>query len=201
MKTKRLLWLVLIVALIITIALIALEQYYVAVALIMGTLIMRHREIWSLIRTRKLPPVDERVRENTGKAIRNGFIYFAAATAFLMLPFSVILTAGPDTIHVLTGLFLSAGLVYLLSYLFYDRVEPKIAERRLKVLKTFLLIAGISVGAFIISVFLHNALSGLFGVEEPVFFCIAVFIAPLALVVGLIGSLALFIVGLAAKSS
>jgi hypothetical protein len=201
MNTKKLLWAVLIIAVVITIALIAIEQYYVAVALIIGTLIMRHRELWSLIRTRKLPPVDERVRENTGKAIRNGFIYFAAATAFLMLPFGVILTEGPDTVHVLAGLFLSAGLVYLLSYLFYDRVEPKVAERRLKMLKTFLLIAAISVGAFIISVFLHNALSGLFGVEEPVFFCIAVFVAPVALAVGLVGSLVLLIMGLAAKSS
>ena len=99
MKTKRLLWIVLIVALVITIALIALEQYYVATALIVGTLIMRHRELWSLFSKGKLPPVDERVRENTGKAIRNGFIYFAAATAFLMLPFSVILTEGPDPVQ------------------------------------------------------------------------------------------------------
>jgi hypothetical protein len=199
MKTKRLFWAVLVVALIMTIVLIFLEAYYVAVALIVGTLIMRHREIWSLIRKRQLPPVDERVRENTGKAIRNGFIFFAAATAFLMLPFSVILTRGPDT--VLSGLFLSAGLVYLLSYLFYDRAEPKIEEGRLRILKTFLLIAGISLGTFIISVFLHNALSGLLGVEEPVFFCIAVFVAPLALAVGLVGSLVLFVMGLVSKPS
>ena len=66
MKTKRLSWIVLIVACVIAIALIALEQYYVVIALIIGILIMRHRELWSLIRTGKLPPVDERVRENTG---------------------------------------------------------------------------------------------------------------------------------------
>ena len=63
-------------------------------------------------------------------------------------------------------------------------------------LKTFLLVAGISLGAFIISVFLHNALSGLFGVEEPVFFIIAVIISPLAFAVGLIGSLVFFVKGL-----
>ena len=200
MKTKKLLWVVLITAVVVTIILIALEQYYVAVALIIGTLIMRHRELWSLIKKRKMPPIDERVRENTGKAIRNGFIFFAAATAFLMLPFSVILTEGPDTVHVLGGLFLAAGLVYLLSYLFYDRAEPKMEERKLSMLKTFLVIAGISLATFIISVFLHNALSGLFGVEEPVFFCIAVFVAPLALAVGLIGSLVVFIMALAGKS-
>ena len=201
MRMKKLFWAVFIVALIMTIVLIFVEAYYVAAALIVGTLIMRHREIWSLIRKRKLPPVDERVRENTGKAIRNGFIFFAAATAVLLLPFSVILTRGPDTVHVLSGLFLSAGLVYLLSYLFYDRAGPKMGERRLRMLKIFLLIAGISLGTFIISVFLHNVLSGLWGIEEPVFFCIAVFIAPPALVVGLIGSLVLFVMGLVSKPS
>ena len=201
MKTKRLFLVILIVALVMTIILISLKAYYVAVALIVGTLIMRYRELWSLLKRRKLPPVDERVRENTNKAIRNGFIFFAVATAFLMLPFSIILTEGPETVHVLSGLFLSAGLVYLLSYLFYDRAEPKMEERRLRMLKTFLLIAGIALGTFIISVFLHNALSGLFGVEEPVFFCIAVFVAPLALAVGLIGSLVVFIKGLVSKPS
>ena len=200
MKTKRLFLVILIVALVMTIILISLKAYYVAVALIVGTLIMRYRELWSLLKRRKLPPVDERVRENTNKAIRNGFIFFAVATAFLMLPFSIILTEGPETVHVLSGLFLSAGLVYLLSYLFYDRAEPKMEERRLRMLKTFLLIAGIALGTFIISVFLHNALSGLFGVEEPVFFCIAVFVAPLALAVGLIGSLVLFIKGLLGRN-
>ncbi len=201
MKTKRFLWVVFVVALVITVLLIALEQYYVAVALVVGTLIMRHREIWSLIKTRKLPPVDERVRENTGKAIRNGFIFFAVATAVLLLPFSVILTEGPDTAHVLGALFLAAGLVYLLTYLFFDRAEPKMTEGRLKMLKTFLLLVGISVGVFIISVFLHNALYGLFGVEEAVFFIIAVIVSPLALAVGLIGSLVVFIMGLAGRSS
>jgi hypothetical protein len=162
---------------------------------------MRHRELWSLIKERKLPPIDERVRENTGKAIRNGFIFLAVAIAILLLPFSVILTEGPDTVDVLASLFLSAGLIYLLSYLFYDRAEPKMTERRLKVLKTFLLIAGISLGVAIISIFLHNFIYSIFGVEEPVFFGISVFIAPLALAVGLIGSLVIFIVGLAGKSS
>lgn len=198
---KKLSWTILVAALVVTVFLIAVEAYYVAVALVVGMLIMSHRELWSLIRKRKLPPVDERVKENTAKAVRNGFIFFAAATAILMLPFTVILTEGPDTVQVLAALFLSAGLVYLLSYLFYDRAEPGMTEKRLKLLKKFFWVVGMSVGAFIISVFLHNALGGLFGIEEPVFFIIAVIIAPLALVVGLIGSLVLFIIGLVGNSS
>ena len=169
--------------------------------------------MWSLLRRRKLPPLDERVRENAGKSIRNGFIFFLLASAFLMLPFTVKLIEAPDTVHVLGGLFISAGAVYLLSYLFYDRVEPKLGERGLKMLRIFLLVAGISLGAFIISVFLHNAIYGLFihffgadfwdriGIsEEPVFFIIAVFVCPLAFAVGLIGSLVLFIKGLFSKT-
>jgi len=201
MKTKRLFLAVSITALIVAIVLISLKAYYVAVALAVGTLLIGHRELWSLLRRRKLPPIDERVRENTGKSIRNGFIFFVLATAFLMLPFSVRLIEGPDTVHVLGGLFISAGAVYLLSYLFYDRVGPGLGDRGLKLLKTFLLVAGISLGAFIISVFLHNALSGLFGVEEPVFFIISVFICPLGFAVGIIGSLVIFIKGLFSKTS
>jgi len=125
-----------------------------------------------------------------------------------MLPFSVTLIMNPDTVHVLGGLFLSGGTVYLLSYIYYDRVEPKLDERWLKMLKTFLLVAGISLGAFIISVFLHNAIYGLFihwfGVDfwdrigiadEPVFFSIAL-LSIVAFAVGIIGSLVIFLKGL-----
>ena len=200
MKTKRAFLAVSITTLIVAIILISLRAYYVVVALIVGALLIGHREFWSLIRKRKMPPIDERVRENTSKSIRNGFIFFAIATAFLMLPFSVRIIETPSTVHVLGGLFLSAGAVYLFSYLFYDRVESRLDERGLKMLKTFLLVTGISLGAFIISVFLHNAISGLFDIEEPVFFFIAVFISPLAFAVGLIGSLVIFIKGLLSKA-
>lgn len=196
MKTKRLLWVVSITALILVVVLISLRAYYVAVALVVGMLLIGHREFWSLITRRKLPPFDERVRESISKSVRNGFIFFALALACLMLPFSTILTSEPSTVHVLGGLLLSGGVVYLLSYLFYDRAAPGLDERKLKMLKTFLLVAGAAAGAFIISVFLHNALSGLFGVEEPVFFSIAVFVSPLAFAVGIVGSLVLFIIGL-----
>ena len=201
MKTKRIFLAISITALIVAIILISLRAYYVTIALVAGTLFIGYREFWSLIRRKKLPPIDERVRENTGKAIRNGFIFSAIASAFLMLFFSVNITVTPDIVHVLGGLFLAVGVVYLLSYLFYDRVEPKLDKRGLKMLKIFLLVAGISLGAFIISAALHNAMSALFGIEEPVFFFIAVIIAPLAFAVGLIGSLVVFITGLFSRVS
>jgi len=67
---KKFSWTIFILALVITIALIALEQYYVAIELVVGTVIMMHRELWSLLTKRKLPPVDERVKENTSKSPR-----------------------------------------------------------------------------------------------------------------------------------
>ena len=201
MKTKRVFLSVSITALILTIILISLKAYYVVIVLIAGTLLIGHRELWSLVTRRKLPPFDERVRENISKSVRNGFIFFAIAIAFLMLPFGTILIEDPSVVHVLGGLLLSGGIVYLLSYLFYDRAEPKLDERGLKMLKTFLLVAGISLATFIISVFLHNALGALFGIEEPVFFIIAVFVAPLAFATGLIGSLVMFIKGLLSTPS
>jgi hypothetical protein len=199
MKTKRAFLAVSITALIVVILLISLEAYYVVVALVAGLLVIGHRELWSLLKYRKLPPVDERVRQSSGRAVRNGFVFFAVATAFLMLAFTVNKTANPDIVNVLGGLFFSAGVVYILSYFYYDRAEPNLGERGLKMIKTFLLLAGISLGAFIISIFLHNVISGLLGVEEPVFFVIAVIISPLALAVGLIGALVIFVKGLISK--
>ena len=196
----RLFLAVAITALVLAVILISIKAYYVAIALVVGTLIIGHRELWSLIRKKKLPVMDERVKENVGKSVRNGFIFLVMALAFLMLPFSARLIDNPDTVHVLGGLFLSGGMTYLLSYIFYDRAGPGLSERGGRVLKTFLIVTGVSVAVFIISVVLHNVLSGLLGVEEPVFFIIAVFLAPLALAVGIIGSLVMFIKGLFNKA-
>ncbi|MDD5323687.1 MAG: hypothetical protein PHD43_24420, partial [Methylococcales bacterium] len=89
MKTKGIFWTIFITALVLTIILIFVKAFYAAIALMVGTLLIGYPELWSWITKRKLLPVDERTRENTGRAIRNGFIFFAAASAILMLFFSV----------------------------------------------------------------------------------------------------------------
>ena len=61
MKAKKIFMAVSITALVLTIILVSARAYYVAVALFVGTLLMGHREIWYLLRRRKLPPIDERV--------------------------------------------------------------------------------------------------------------------------------------------
>ena len=207
MRAKKIFWAVAIEALDVAIVLIALEAYYVVVAFVVGLLLMGYREIWSLLRRRKMPPIDERVRENTGKSVRNGFIFFVLAIAFLMLPFSVRLVEEPDTVQVLGALFIAAGAIYLFSYLYYDRVEPRLMEKRLKLFKTFMLIAGISLGAAIISIFLHNAIYAMamhfWGAdfEEPVFFIIATIICPLGFAVGIIGSVVIYLKALFGKAA
>jgi len=65
-------------------------------------------------------------------------------------------------------------------------------EKELRRLKKFLQVAGIAAGACITSVILHNAVSAVLGLEEPVFFVIAVILSPGAIAVGLIGSLVIF---------
>ncbi len=84
-------------------------------------------------------------------------------------------------------------LVYMVrkkkANLFHDQVEPEIAERRLKKLKTFLLVAGISLAVGIVGVILHNALYGLFEIEEPVSLVIALvglYVFVIATIVGLV---------------
>ena len=56
-------------------------------------------------------------------------------------------------------------------------------------LRKFLLTMGISAGAFVVSVVAHNAVSAWFGIEEAVFFVIAVFLCPAAFLVGAVGSI------------
>ena len=52
-------------------------------------------------------------------------------------------------------------------------MEPKLAERRLKRLKAFLLVAAISFAGGIVGVIVHNVLYGLSEIEEPFSFIIA----------------------------
>jgi len=201
MKMRTALLAAFVVALVLIVLLVSLREYYVAIALTVGAVILTRRELWYLMKKRKLPPFDERVRENMKKSARNGFIFFAAASAALMLFYTInlVYVTNRHPVQIMSALFLAGGLVYLLSYVFYDRVEPKLDEKELRRLKAFLQVAGIAAGACIASFILHNVVAGLLGIEEPVFFVIAVILSPVAIAVGLIGSLVIFARGLVRK--
>jgi len=82
--------------------------------------------------------------------------------------------------------------------IFHDQMEPKLAERRLKMLKTSLLVAGIAFAMFWISILVQVVvLVGIFGQPEeegPVVFYIA-FFSFLLFVIGTIGGLGIFLKG------
>jgi peptidoglycan/LPS O-acetylase OafA/YrhL len=61
------------------------------------------------------------------------------------------------------------------------------------VLKHFLLLAGSSAAGFAVFVLFHNIVSGLFNIEEAVFFILATIVCPLGFLVGTIGTIALTI--------
>jgi hypothetical protein len=201
MKTKRLLVAVSITALILIIIFVSLKAYYVAVALIVGILIIGHRELWSLIKKRRLPPVDERVRGNINKSIRNSFIFFGIFSILTMLVYikdKNILQ--PDLEYFLGGLLLAVGIIYLLSYIFYDRVEANLNDRWLKIFKTVLLISGIALGVVVFNIFFFNSIPRILNIDYFALHVISLYTSLLVFAVGLIGGLVIFIKGLLARS-
>lgn len=78
--------------------------------------------------------------------------------------------------------------------IFHDQMEPELAERRLKMLKAFLLVGGISFAVFIVGVIVHNVLYGLSEIEEPVFFSIAL-VGLFLFIIATVGGLVIFLKG------
>jgi predicted membrane protein len=201
MKTRKVFWGLLFTAIAMIIIFVLLEVYYAAIAIAIGMLIVGHREWWSLITRRKLPPADERVKENVNKSIRNSFIFFGVVALLTMLFY---ITDGygaiqPDMEYFLGGLLLSVGIVYVLSYIFYDRVEANLNARGLKVIKVFSLIAGISLIVFILNAFFVNTIYP--SMDFFTFHRILLYVSPVVFAVGFIGGAVVFIKGLLTTSS
>ena len=78
--------------------------------------------------------------------------------------------------------------------IFHNQMKPKLAEGLLKRLKTFLLVAGISLVVGIVGVILHGVLSALLETEEPVSFYIAL-VALWVFYIATIGCLVIFLRG------
>jgi low temperature requirement protein LtrA len=78
--------------------------------------------------------------------------------------------------------------------IFHDQMEPKLAERRYKMLKVFLLVAVISLAVGIVGVILHNVLSALLEKEEAVSFVIGL-VGLFVFVIATIGGLVVYLIG------
>jgi hypothetical protein len=73
-------------------------------------------------------------------------------------------------------------------------MEPELAERRLRRLKIFLRVGGISFVVGIVGVIGHNVIYGLTEVEESVFFTIAL-LGLFVFFISTIGGLVIFLIG------
>jgi hypothetical protein len=176
--------------------LLSRENVYIAIALVLGFLLLGHRELWSLVRYRRLPVIDERVRHNLTSAMQlTGIFFFVASIVLiLLLRFNVFRDTSMGLI--ISGLLVIVGIVYLIGYHYYDRVRPNLGEKAMRWLKICLITAGLSLSTIALAITLHNLISHWFGFEDAVFFIIGLLVAPAILAISLLGSLAVFIRGL-----
>jgi uncharacterized membrane protein len=176
--------------------LLSRENVYVVIALLAGILLLGHRELWSLIKYHRLPVIDERVRDNLTGAMRltGVFFFIAGLVLIVLLRFDVF--EDTPTGLVISGQLVIIGIVYLISYHYYDRVRPNLGKRSLHWLKICLITAGLSLSTIAFAIVLHNFVSAWIGMEEAFFFILGLIIAPAIFAVSLLGSMAIFIKGL-----
>jgi hypothetical protein len=175
--------------------LVSRSNIYVAAAIFVGFLLLGHREIWSLIRHRSLPVIDERVRENLTSAIRlTGIFFFIASIVMILLMRFDVFEDTPMEL-ILSGQLVVVGIVYLLGYHYYDHVRPNLGEKARRWLKYCLIIAGVSLSTIALAITLHNLVSSWFNFEDAFFFILALLIAPAVLAFSLLGILAIYVSG------
>jgi len=176
--------------------LLSRENIFVLLALVLGVLLLGHREIWSLIRYRRLPVIDERVRDNLSNAMRlTGILFFITSIVLLLLlRFNVF--KGVPVELIVSGEFVMVGIVYLIGYYYYDRVRPNLGKRAARWLKICLITAGLSLSTVALGIVLHNLISYWFDFEEAFFFILALLAAPAVFAVSMLVSLVIYIKGL-----
>jgi hypothetical protein len=176
--------------------LLSRENLYVLAALIIGILLLGHRELWSLIRYRRMPVIDERVRNNLSSAMRLTGVFFFIASILLILLMRFNVFKGTPTSLIISGQLVVVGLVYVIGYYYYDRVLPGLGERAARWLKICLITAGLSLTTIALAIVLHNLVSYWFGIEEAVFFILGVLAGPAVFALSLLFSLGIYISGL-----
>ncbi len=196
MKTKGILAVLAIISMLALMVLLSSENLYVALALILGFLLLGHRELWSLIRHRRMPVIDERVQHNLTGAMRftGVFFFISSAVLILLLHFNVFKETA--TSLVISGQLILIGIIYVISYHYYDRVQPVLKERSIKTLIFCLMTAGISLGVIALSITLHNMIYVWFNLEEAVFFILGIIVAPAVCTLSLLTSFGIFLTGL-----
>jgi len=201
LKTKIALIIYTVIGILGLMLLLSRENLYVALALVLGFLLLGYREIWSLIRYRRLPVIDERVRDNLTGAMRLTGVFFFIASIVLILLLHFDIFKGVPTSLIISGMLVVMGIMYVIGYNYYDRVKPNMGEKSLRFLKICLVTAGLSIGTIALAIALHNMMFAWFGIEDAVFFIIGLLGAPAILAISLLGSLAAYAGGLLASFS
>ena len=128
-------------------------------------------------------------------------IFWALVGVSAVIAIGLFIPAIRELIRGILFVTISGVLLFSLgAALIFLTVKEKVAGR----LKKFLILTGASSAGLVVSILLHNAIYGLFihwfgpdlweriGLpDEPFFFIIAVFICPVAFLVGAIGSIVL----------
>ena len=83
------------------------------------------------------------------------------------------ITLGPGVAFLGVWIYLIWMVRKKRTNIFHNQMEPKLAERRLKILRVFLRVSVISLAVGIVGVILHNVLYGLLEKEEAVSFFVA----------------------------
>lgn len=78
--------------------------------------------------------------------------------------------------------------------LFHEEMKPELAERRLKRLKIFLVVAGTSLAASIVGFAVYIVLSEQYRIDDSASFSIGLF-GIMAFIIAAIGSLVIFLIG------
>jgi hypothetical protein len=104
------------------------------------------------------------------------------------------ITLGPGLAFLLVSIYLVCMVRKKKERIFHDQMEPKLAEKRLKILKLFLRVAGISLVVGIVGTILHNVLYGMLEKEELISFGIGIF-SLFVFIITTIGGLVIFLIG------
>jgi len=172
------------------------ENLYVVIALAAGFLLLGHRELWSLVRYGRMPVIDERVQNNLTGAMRITGVFFFILSIVLILLFRFNVFKNTPKELIISGQLVIVGFVYVVSYYYYDRVQPYLAGRALRWLKICLITAGLCLSTIALAIVLHNMVSRWLGFEDAFFFVLGLLVAPSVLALSLLGCLAIYIKGL-----
>ena len=139
--------------------------------------------------------------------VSNKFNLAIKVIFWLLVAFPIVITISsfvPGVNRYIVFLFMPSGIIFLLLGIALIVLTVKSGLRGL--LKKFLLITGAAPIGTVVSVILHNTFYGVFiyffgadfwdriGIgDEPVFFILAIIVCPIAFLVGVVGSIVLFI--------